>query len=68
MSRELTSLLDDQAIVQNIYLYASRLLDTSTFLVALYDIDSQIISYPLATENNSEITIPSSKLEAGMIE
>jgi GAF domain-containing protein len=68
MGRELTSVLEIQAIVRSIYLYSSRLLDTSTFLIALSDPDTQIISYPLATENNNEITIPSQKLEAGMTE
>ncbi len=50
MGRALTSLLDAEAIIERIYEYASRLLDTTNFYVALYDAESDMVSFPLAYE------------------
>ncbi len=68
MSRALTATLDLNDIVRNIYLFTSRLLDTSTFFVALYDEESNQISFPLSIENNQEQVIPSRPLSAGLTE
>ena len=68
MSRKLSSDLDIQTILRSIYLYTSRLVDTSTFFVALYNHESNLISFPFAVEDNKEIEIQSRPLKAGITE
>ncbi|KAF0108772.1 MAG: putative two-component hybrid sensor and regulator [Anaerolineaceae bacterium] len=50
MGRALSASLDVNAIVESIYKYASQLLDTTNFYVAIYDAPSDEISFPLAVE------------------
>ena len=57
MSQALSASLDIQTIVKNIYKYTSRLVNASTFFVALYDQEKDIVTYPLAIEGNEEIQI-----------
>ncbi|MBU0510233.1 MAG: GAF domain-containing protein, partial [Chloroflexi bacterium] len=68
MSRALSSNLDTDTILRNIYLYASRLIDTSTFFVALYNAETNNLSFPLAIEDNQYIDIPTRPLETGLTE
>ncbi len=68
MSRTLSRDLEVGNILRSIYLYASRLIDTSTFLIALYDADINLITFPFATEDNKEINIPARPLSAGLTE
>jgi len=56
MSRQLTATVDFEAISRNIYLFTSRLIDTSTFYIALLDEATSSIRFPFATRNNQEIT------------
>jgi PAS domain S-box-containing protein len=50
MGRALSASLDVNAIVESIYKYASKLLDTTNFYVAIYDAPNDEISFPLAVE------------------
>ena len=68
MSRQLTATVDVNTITRNIYLFTSRLIDTSTFFIALYDEATDTIEFPLATEENQEIKIKSRKKGQGLTE
>lgn len=68
MSRALSRDLDMDTILRNVYLYASRLVDTSTFFIALYDPETNEISFPFAIEDNREISIPTRPLSTGLTE
>lgn len=57
MSRQLTATVDIDVITRNIYLFASRLIDTSTFFIALYDDKTDLLNFSFATEENQEVTI-----------
>jgi PAS domain S-box-containing protein len=48
MGQVLSSLLDANEIIENIYKYSSRFFDTTNFYVALYDPNSDELSFPLA--------------------
>jgi len=68
MSRQLTATVDIDSINRNIYLYSSRLIDTSTFFIALFDGQTGMINFPLVTENNQEISLPARRMGKGMTE
>ncbi len=57
MSRRLTATVDVDVISRNIYLFTSRLIDTSTFFIAIYDEKTNWLDFPFATEENQEISI-----------
>ena len=56
MGNAFTESLNEHSIVENIYVYASRLLDLHEFYVALYDEKEKVISFPLAIKNGERIT------------
>jgi len=68
MSQTLSRNLDVESILRNIYIYASRLVDTSTFFIALYNETSNELSFPFSTEQNQEIVIPTRQLSSGLTE
>jgi len=68
MSRQLTATVDVSAITRNIYLFTSRLIDTSTFFIGLFDEGTNLIHFPLATEDNQEILIPARRKGQGLTE
>jgi PAS domain S-box-containing protein len=47
MGRVLTTTLDVDAVVENIYQHASRLIDATNFYVALYDSEQDEVHFPL---------------------
>ena len=51
LGQALTTRLDVEGVLDEAYRGASRLLDTANFYVALYDPESDTISFPLATED-----------------
>ncbi|HIE58005.1 MAG TPA: GAF domain-containing protein, partial [Anaerolineales bacterium] len=61
MSRQLTATPDTEAICRNIHLFTSRLIDTATFFIALYNSKTDILEFPFVLDENREITIPSRK-------
>lgn len=68
MSRTLSRDLEIGNILRSIYLYTSRLIDTSTFFIALYDSDTNMLAFPFATEDNKEIQIQTRPLGTGLTE
>jgi PAS domain S-box-containing protein len=65
MGRELSTKLETAAIAEVVYRYTSRLMDTSNFLVAIYDEKNQEKSYPLVFREGKPIQLPSGKLGSG---
>ena len=65
MGRELSAKLDTVAIAEVVYRYASRLMDTSNFFLALYDEKNEGKIYPLAFEEGRRIQLFPSKLGNG---
>jgi len=51
MGRALTMMLDVDAVIENLYQYASRLIDTTNFYIALYRPESDQVLFPLAVES-----------------
>jgi len=47
MGRELTTKLDTQQVVETVYEYTSRLMDTTSFFVAFFNEASEVISFPI---------------------
>jgi GAF domain-containing protein/CheY-like chemotaxis protein len=66
MGRELTSLLDRDAIIASVHDYTARLLEFTSFLLAIYNPETETISLPYVTENNERITIPPQPLGSGL--
>jgi len=55
MGRALTMMLDVDAVIENLYQYASRLIDTTNFYIALYRPESDQVLFPLAIENGQRV-------------
>ncbi|MCI0578319.1 MAG: GAF domain-containing protein [Chloroflexi bacterium] len=68
MSRELTASLEVNTIINHVYNYASRLMDTTNFYIALYDADSSLISFPIATQEGQRVNWRSRPFGEGMTE
>jgi PAS domain S-box-containing protein len=64
----LTAMLDVDAVVENIYHYASRLIDTTNFYVALYDAELDMVSFPLYAEGEQIRTGGRRRAGQGMTE
>lgn len=58
MGRALASSLDLDTILQTIYQYASRLLDTSSFFIALYDAEKDEVRFPILFEKGEPVYAP----------
>ncbi|MEA3351536.1 MAG: GAF domain-containing protein [Chloroflexota bacterium] len=58
MGQSLSSQLNTDEIIQTIYQFVSRLMDTSYFFVALSDESEKLVSFPLVVENNRQSQIP----------
>ncbi|RME88053.1 MAG: GAF domain-containing protein, partial [Anaerolineae bacterium] len=68
MGRVLTSLLDINSVLEQVYEYASRLLDTTNFYIALYDADNDTISFPLAYDKGERQPWQARKARNGLTE
>jgi PAS domain S-box-containing protein len=62
MGNELSTKLDPKSISEVIYKYASRLMDTKFFFVALYDEKNQEKAYPIAFEDGQQLNLSPSKV------
>ena len=62
MGNELSTNLDPTSIVEVVYKYTTRLMDTSNFYVALYDEKNQEKSYPIAFEEGRRLQLSPSKV------
>lgn len=68
MVSELTQMLDVAPILEAIYRYTSRLMSTSNFYVALYNRAKDEISFPIATEEDKQVSWRSRPFGNGMSE
>jgi PAS domain S-box-containing protein len=53
MSRNLTTMANEDEVIESLYHYASRLLDTTNFYVALYDAQGDRVTFPLYVEGKN---------------
>lgn len=68
MSRALATMLDPAEITSSIHSYVNQLLDASNFFIALYDAETNAISYPFALEDGKEIKIAARPFSNGLTE
>ncbi|MBN2387724.1 MAG: GAF domain-containing protein [Anaerolineales bacterium] len=68
MGRQLSALLEPQGIAETVYRQASRLMDTSTFFIALYDEKAKRLSFPIAIEQGNPTEVPDLPLKGGFTE
>jgi len=69
MGRTLTGMLDLDAVVDSIRRFASQLVDTTNFFVALYDAERDMISFPLYVDGvNRRVNMATRRAGRGMSE
>ncbi len=68
MARALSGTLDIKGIVEYIHQFASRLLDTRSFYISLYDAAHDMVSFPLLYEKGEQISFSSRKAGNGLTE
>jgi GAF domain-containing protein len=66
MGRTLTSLQDEQAIYETIYEYTGKLMDVSSFHIALYHKEEQEYSLPIMTERGERMQMPNQPAGNGL--
>ncbi len=59
---------DVTSIVENLYTYTSRLMELTSFYVALYDEQQDVVSFPLYIERGERHDVPSRQGAAGLTE
>jgi len=65
MGRALTNLRDESAIYESLYIYVSRLLDTTHFFITLYNSTTGTLRFPLAYSEQQRLDLPSRPLGSG---
>lgn len=68
MGRELTALTDVEAVVQTVYEYMGRLMNADNFYIALHDVETDEIAFPIAVEEGERVPWPSRKRGQGLTE
>lgn len=68
MARELSAEMNLNGIADTAYRYTNRLIHASDFYIALYDEDSDLISFPVFIEGQKSISVPARKFESGLTE
>jgi len=68
MGQALTTRLDVEGVLGEAYRGASRLLDTTNFHVALYDPESDSVSFPMAVEDGQAVEWPLRQAGQGLTE
>ena len=68
MSRALASMLDPGEIIESIYHFTSQLLDATNFYIALYDEQTNEISFPYAVEGGERVNWLSRPFGEGLTE
>ncbi len=66
MGLALSSQLDIFEIINTIYTYTSKLMDTTYFFVCIYDADDDLLSFPLVVENGIRGEIPTMQKRRGL--
>jgi GAF domain-containing protein len=68
MVGELAQLLDESPILEAIYRYSSRLMDTTNFYVAIHNKYTNEVAFPIAVEDGKRVTWRSRPFGNGMSE
>ncbi|MBX3057631.1 MAG: PAS domain S-box protein [Anaerolineae bacterium] len=68
MVSELTTMLAVEPILEAIYRFSSRLMDTTNFYIALHNQLTNEIAFPIAVEENKQVRWPSRPYGNGMTE
>ena len=68
MSQGLAATLDLDRVIESIYQYTSRLIDTTNFYLALYDPATDEVSFPLAVEEGQRVPWRSRRAGQGLTE
>lgn len=68
MVGELTLLPDEESLLEAVYRYISRLMDTSNFYMAIHVPEREEIYFPIATENNQRVNWRPRSFGNGMTE
>ena len=66
MSREISTLLDPDWIVESVYQYAARLIGTKNIFIALYHEETDLISFPYVVDDGKKIQIPDRLMGNGL--
>jgi GAF domain-containing protein len=68
MSGALTTMLDVESVIENIYRFTSRLMDTTNCYIARYDPEMDMVSFPLAVEHGERVPWRSRQAGQGLTE
>jgi len=68
MGSALTTILEMEGVIESIHRYTSRLMDTSDFYVALYNLETGQVTFPLAFEEGQRVKWRPRQLGKGMTE
>jgi GAF domain-containing protein len=68
MSGALTAMLDVESVVENVYRFTSRLMDTTNFYIARYDPETDVVSFPLAFEHGERVPWRARRAGQGLTE
>ncbi len=68
ISRTLSAMLDQDAVIKSLYQNASRLMDTTNFYVALYDPQQDEVSFPFYAEGERVRTLQARRAGQGLTE
>ena len=68
MGQAFTSNPDINVIIENIYKFSSRLLDTENFYIALYDNETDEVTFPLAIDYGKRVSYPPRRSGQGLTE
>jgi PAS domain S-box-containing protein len=66
LGKELVTLLDREQILENVYKYTSRLMDTENFFVAQYDDQTEEFTFPFVINDGKRDQAPNRKLGNGL--
>jgi len=66
LGNELVTLLDRERILENVYKYTSKLMDTENFFVATYNDNTQEFSFPFVINDGKRDQAPNRKLGKGL--
>ncbi|MBM3151030.1 MAG: GAF domain-containing protein [Chloroflexi bacterium] len=68
MGRALTSSLNFDSIIENTHRFATRLIDSRNFYIAIHNPDNDEVSFPLAYEHGEQTSFPPRRSGTGMTE
>ncbi len=66
LGNELVTLLDKEQIVETVYKFTSKLMDTENFFIAQYDDVTQEFSFPFVINDGKRDQAPNRKLQNGL--